>query len=37
MIPLCKDMKVALVPYSPLAAGRLTRDWNSDSKRAQED
>ncbi len=36
MIPLCKDMKVALVPYSPLAAGRLTRDWNSDSKRAQE-
>lgn len=37
MIPLCKDMGVALVPYSPLAAGRLTRDWSSDSKRFQED
>lgn len=37
MNPLCADMGVALVPYSPLAAGRLTRDWNSDSKRFQED
>lgn len=37
MIPLCKDMGVALVPYSPLAAGRLTRDWTSESKRSQED
>lgn len=37
MNPLCFDMGVALVPYSPLAAGRLTRDWNSDTKRALED
>ncbi|MFQ6861435.1 MAG: aldo/keto reductase [Beduini sp.] len=37
MNPLCLDMGVALVPYSPLAAGRLTRDWDSESKRAQED
>lgn len=37
MNPLCKDMGVALVPYSPLAAGRLTRDWSSDSKRFKED
>ena len=37
MNPLCQDMGVALVPYSPLAAGRLTRDWDSDSKRAKED
>lgn len=37
MNPLCKDMGVALVPYSPLAAGRLTRDWDSESKRAKED
>ena len=37
MNPLCLDMGVALVPYSPLAAGRLTRDWNSESKRAKED
>lgn len=37
MNPLCADMKVALVPYSPLASGRLTRDWSSDSKRFKED
>ena len=37
MNPLCRDMGVALVPYSPLAAGRLTRDWESDSKRFKED
>ena len=37
MNPLCADMGVALVPYSPLAAGRLTRDWTSDSKRFKED
>lgn len=37
MNPFCLDSGVALVPYSPLAAGRLTRDWNSDSKRFQED
>lgn len=37
MNPLCQDMGVALVPYSPLAAGRLTRDWDSESKRAKED
>lgn len=37
MIPLCMDQGVALVPYSPLAAGRLTRSWTSDSKRFEED
>ena len=37
MNPFCLDSGVALVPYSPLAAGRLTRDWDSDSKRCQED
>ena len=37
MNPFCLDSGVALVPYSPLAAGRLTRDWDSDSKRFQED
>lgn len=37
MNPLCRDMGVALVPYSPLAAGRLTRDWTSNSKRFNKD
>lgn len=34
MIPLCQDMKIGLTPYSPLAGGRLARDWYSDTKRA---
>ncbi len=37
MNALCRDMGVALVSYSPLAAGRLTRNWESDSKRFKED
>lgn len=37
MIPLCRDMGVALVPYSPLASGRLARNYSSDSKRFKED
>lgn len=37
MNPMCMDMGVALVPYSPLAAGRLTRDWESSSQRFMED
>jgi len=32
-----KETGVALVPYSPLAAGRLAREWESDSKRAETD
>lgn len=37
MIPLCKDMGVGLTPYSPLAAGRLSRDWTATTKRAEVD
>lgn len=38
MMPLCVDAKIAVTPYSPLAAGRLTRDWSADSSpRAQSD
>ncbi len=33
MLPLCEDQKVAVTPYSPLAAGRLTRDWEATTKR----
>ncbi len=38
LIPICKQMGVSLMPYSPLAAGHLARPtWNSDSKRSQTD
>lgn len=33
MMPLCADQKIAVTPYSPLAAGRLTRDWGAEIKR----
>ena len=38
MIPICKQMNVSLMPYSPLAAGHLTRKtWESDSLRGKTD
>src|SRR5699024_2895108 len=37
MNPYCKDSGVALVAYSPLAAGRLAREWEGDTKRSQTD
>ena len=38
LIPLCKQMNVALTPYSPLAAGRLCRtEWHTDTKRSKTD
>lgn len=38
LIPICKQRNVSLMPYSPLAAGHLTRrEWKSDSLRGQTD
>ena len=37
MNPLCRDMGVALCPYSPLAAGRLSRDWDAQTERFKDD
>ena len=38
LIPLCKLMNVALTPYSPLAAGRLSRpSWSEETKRMRAD
>jgi 1-deoxyxylulose-5-phosphate synthase len=31
MLPLCREEKIGMIPYSPLASGRLTRDWSSES------
>ena len=30
MLPLCRAEKIGVTPYSPLASGRLTRDWSSE-------
>ena len=31
MLPLCLDQKIGVIPYSPLASGRLTRDASAES------
>ena len=36
LIPICRQMNVSLMPYSPLAAGHLARpQWRSDSLRSK--
>jgi aryl-alcohol dehydrogenase (NADP+) len=37
MIPLCVDQGVGVLPWSPLARGRLTRPWNSSTVRSDND
>ena len=38
LIPICRQMDVSLMPYSPLAAGHLTRpEWNTDTLRSRTD
>ncbi len=34
---LCADQGIAVIPWSPLARGRLTRDWDSASARSETD
>ena len=37
MLPLCKAEGIGVIPWSPLARGRLTRDWDSSSARMETD
>ncbi|MEM7098521.1 MAG: aldo/keto reductase [Pseudomonadota bacterium] len=37
MLPLCADQGVGAIPYSPLARGLLTRDWDASSPRQEVD
>jgi aryl-alcohol dehydrogenase-like predicted oxidoreductase len=37
MMPLCVDEKIGVMPWSPLARGRLTRPWDSKTARTQTD
>ncbi len=38
LIPICRQMNVALTPYSPLAAGRCARpNWEADTLRSHTD
>lgn len=37
MLPLCQAQGVGLIPWSPLARGRLARDWEEKTARAELD
>ena len=37
MLPLCKADGIAVLPWSPLGGGKLTRPWGTASKRATTD
>jgi 1-deoxyxylulose-5-phosphate synthase len=37
MLPLCADQGIAVMPWSPLALGRLARAWNETSSRQETD
>ncbi|MEO7126266.1 MAG: aldo/keto reductase [Nakamurella sp.] len=37
MLPLCADQGIGVLPWSPLARGRLTRPWGSTTLRSDSD
>jgi 1-deoxyxylulose-5-phosphate synthase len=37
MLPLCREEGIGVTPYSPLASGRLTRDWSETTHRSETD
>jgi aryl-alcohol dehydrogenase-like predicted oxidoreductase len=37
MLPLCDDQGIGVIPWSPLARGRLTRDWDAGTARSETD
>ena len=37
MMQLCLDQQIGVIPWSPLARGRLTRAWDDKTERSQTD
>ena len=37
MLPLCADQEIGVIPWSPLARGRLTRPWDAETARTETD
>jgi aryl-alcohol dehydrogenase (NADP+) len=37
MLPLCADEGIGVIPWSPLARGRLARVWDDETERSQQD
>ena len=37
MLPLCVDQGIGVIPWSPLARGRLAREWDDKTERSEQD
>jgi len=37
MLPFCEDQGIGVIPWSPLARGRLTRPWDAATNRSETD
>jgi aryl-alcohol dehydrogenase-like predicted oxidoreductase len=37
MLPLCREEGISVIPWSPLAKGRLTREWDEKTARSEID
>jgi aryl-alcohol dehydrogenase-like predicted oxidoreductase len=37
MLPLCADQGIGVIPWSPLARGRLAREWDDKTARSEQD
>lgn len=37
MLPLCVDQGIGVIPWSPLARGRLARPWDETTERSEND
>lgn len=37
MLPLCADQGIGVIPWSPMARGKLTRDWDTTTERSDTD
>lgn len=37
MMPLCRDQGIGVIPWSPLARGRLARAWDATTHRSESD
>ncbi len=37
MLPLCQDEGIGVIPWSPQARGKLSRDWDYTSMRTETD
>jgi len=37
MLPICREEGIGVIPWSPLARGRLTRPWDAETERSRSD